>query len=594
MNAHVPLAFGRNTTGLLDKPRHLMLELPREHFQKRLQALRQAREPYLYEWQDIADHIRPRRGRSMREGQSVSPRDVNQRDREARKIINGSPIFASRTLRSGMQSGASSPARPWFKLTTPDPAMGENAEVKAWLTTVARILATIFARSNLYNTLHTGYGDLGDFGQMCLMIDENYDNVIHTHLFSHGEFCIGTDDLGLVNTVYREFSMTVLQVVRKWGRNSVSTTVRNMYDTGNWEARVKIVDAVEPNVQQIRGAPGVKGSPFLRVYFEEGADCDHLLSVNPLHEFPACCPRWEVQAGEAYGFGPGLEALGDARALQFLEKRKAVIIDKLATPPTQSLGSTSSQLRVNHRAGDHTFVPDAGGQGALAGIRPLYEMQAQGIAALKEEIGETQNRIARAYYQDIFMMLAESDRREITAREIDERREEKLLQLGPVVERVHYELLDPLVNRTFNIMMRARGPAGQMMVPEPPEVLKGMDLKVQYISMLAQAQRAVAVGGIERLAGIVGNLSGAYPSVLDKFDADQAVDEYADAIGTPTGIVVADDQVEKIRADKAKQAQGAAAAQTAMQGAETAKVLADTPVSDGNLLSRIMGGVGAA
>lgn len=594
MNAHVPQSFARNSAGLLDKPRHLMLELPREHFHKRLADLRQARMPYLSEWQDIADHIRPRRSRSMREGQTSTPRDVTTRDREARKIINGSPMFASRTLRSGMQSGASSPARPWFKLTTPDPAMGENAEVKAWLTTVARRLGTIFARSNVYNNLHTGYGDLGDFGQYCMVIDEDFDNVINTHLFAHGEFCFATDEKGVVNTIYREFSMTVLQVVRKWGRNSVSKTVANLYDTGKWDARVQIVDAIEPNVQQVRGAPGAKGSPFLRVYFEQGNDADKLLSVHPLHEFPACCPRWEVGAGEAYGFGPGLEALPDARALQYLERRKAVMIDKFATPPTQSFGSSSSQMRVNHRAGDHTFVPDAGAQGSMAGVRVLYEMSAQGQAGIEREIERTENRIARAYYQDIFMMLAESDRRQITAREIDERREEKLLQLGPVVERVHGEALEPLVTRTFNIMMRARGPQGQMMVPEPPKILQGMDLKVTFISMLAQAQRAVAVGGIERLASIVGSLSGAYPSVLDKFDADQAVDEYADAIGTPTGIVVADDQVEKIRADKAKQAQGQAAAQMAMQGADTAKVLADTTVSDQNLLGRMLGGVGAA
>ena len=189
-------------------------------------------------------------------------------------------------------------------------------------------------------------------------------------------------------------------------------------------------------------------------------------------------------------------------------------------------------------------------------------------------------------------MLTLSSRRQITAREIDERHEEKLLMLGPVLERLHSELLDPLIDRTFNIMMRNN------LMPEPPKELDGIDLKVEYISVMAQAQRAIGTGAIERLAGFVGNLAAAKPEVLDKLDADQSIDEYAEMLGVPPKIVVSDDQVAKIRAQRAEMQkqqmmmdQAQSSVQMAGTGAQAAKVLSEADTDGNNVLSNILGGM---
>jgi hypothetical protein len=189
-------------------------------------------------------------------------------------------------------------------------------------------------------------------------------------------------------------------------------------------------------------------------------------------------------------------------------------------------------------------------------------------------------------------MLTMSSRRQITAREIDERHEEKLLMLGPVLERLHSELLDPLIDRTFNIMLR------NGLVPPPPEELGGVDLKVEYISVMAQAQRAIGTGAIERLAGFVGNLAAVKPEVLDKFDADQSVDEYAEMLGVPPKIVVSDENVQKIRAERAEMEQqhmmmeqAQAGANVANTGAQAAKVLSEADTEGNNVLNNILGGL---
>lgn len=563
---------------VLPRPALMMLDLPSDPFRKRLASLKTLRSFYDYEIDAISRFIRPRRMKRFWEnGQPPAS------DRQSEHIVNTTATIASRTLRSGMQSGASSPARPWFKLTTPDPDLAENGAVKDYLTTSARRMATVFTRSNIYNCLHTGYGDLGDFGTSVMMIDENFDNVIRCHVYSPGEYYLAADDNGVINTVYREYEMSVLAMVKRWG-DKVSPEVKRLYDSENYERMIQLCEAVEPNMQQVADMPGPRGAPFLRVQFEVATAYEKgLLECRPCHEFPGCTPRWEVRDNDVYGTGPGLEALGDVKGLQFLENRKAIIVDKLATPPTQG-GPDST--KVKHRAGQHTAVSSADVSGRPT-ISPLYEMRADSINYIAQEITRHEERINKVYFSDLFLMLSQSDRREITAREVDERHEEKLLALGPVIERLHNENLDPAISRTFAIMHRAG------ILPPPPQELQGMDLKVQFISTLAQAQRAVAIQGIERMAGFVGNLVAVYPSVADKFDADQAVDEYADATGVPAGVIVSDDRVAEIRKSKERAQQGAAAAAAAQQGADTAKVLADTEVTDNSMLGQILGGVSA-
>ncbi len=189
-------------------------------------------------------------------------------------------------------------------------------------------------------------------------------------------------------------------------------------------------------------------------------------------------------------------------------------------------------------------------------------------------------------------MLASSDRRQITAREVEERHEEKLLALGPVLERLHDELLSPLIDRTFAIMVRASvdfwAVGEPAPVPAPPRELADVDLKVELISTLAQAQRAVGLAGIERLLSLTAAVAGAKPEVADKIDGDQIIDEAADMLGTPASVVLPDDKVAELRAGRA-QATAAAQAQAGIgQAVETAKTMSQTKAGQTNLLDGVL------
>lgn len=178
-------------------------------------------------------------------------------------------------------------------------------------------------------------------------------------------------------------------------------------------------------------------------------------------------------------------------------------------------------------------------------------------------------------------MLANGTNPQMTATEVAERHEEKLLMLGPVLERMHNEILDPMIEATFARMVEAG------IVPPPPQELQGMDLNVEFVSMLAQAQRAIATNSVDRFVGNLGAVAGFKPDVLDKFDADRWADAYADMLGIDPELIVSGDKVALIRQARAEAAQQQAMAEQMAQGAKTARDLAAADTSGENALTDV-------
>jgi hypothetical protein len=272
-------------------------------------------------------------------------------------------------------------------------------------------------------------------------------------------------------------------------------------------------------------------------------------------------------------------------------------LDKLVNPPMTAPTSLRNQ-RVSLLPGDVTYVDVNQTQN---GYRPVYEIKPD-IQWQGESIRQIEDRINSAMYADLFLMLANSDRRMITAREIEERHEEKLLQLGPVLERMNDELLDPLIDRVFGIMVKRSKPFwdglvdGIPPIPKPPEELNGIDLKVEYISILAQAQKMVGIQAQDSLVNFAGLLMQIKqdPAVLDKLDTDQMIDERGEMLGTSPLSIRSDDAVAEIRAGREQQAkkqQMAAMAPAMNQAAGAVKQLSEAKAGGDESILQTMAGV---
>ena len=540
----------------------------RGRYLARWAALKNERSSWLTHWEEISDNLMPRQGRFVTS-------DRNRGEKKHNTIYDSTGSKALNTLASGLMAGMTSPARPWFRLAVADSKLMQSSAVRLWLDDVGVLMREVFARSNFYRAMHSLYKELGGFGTAACIILPDFDNIIHCHPLTVGEYAISTDSKGQVNTLYREFDMTVAQVVDEFGIENVSLGVQNAFENNRLDHWITVLHVIEPRKDRDLTKRDSKNMPFKSVYMEvAAASDDKMLRESGYKRFPAICPRWDVTGGDIYGNSPGMEALGDVMALQHEQLRKAEGIDYQTKPPLQvptALRGSEGDLLP----GGVSYYDAAAPTG---GIRSAFEVNLN-LQHLLMDIQDRRELIRQIFYADLFMMIANDQRSNITAREIAERHEEKLLMLGPVLERLHNEMLAPVVDLTFERLAEAG------VLPPPPEELQGLDVNVEFVSMLAQAQRAVATGSIDRLLGTVGGLAQLKPEVLDKLNGDEIVDAYSDMLGIDPDLIASGDKVAGIRAEKAKAMQAQQMAAMAPQIADTAKTASETKTESGDMLS---------
>lgn len=547
---------------------------------------------FLPHWRDLSDHFLPRRAR-------FTVQDVNRGDRRNTKIIDSTGPLAARTLRSGMMGGITSPARPWFKFGLSDGDLMKYAPVKDWLGQVASIITDSFLRSNLYNALPSIYGDIGVFATSAMYIEEDLDDVMRFYTFPIGSYSIANNHKLKVDVFLRDFRMTVRQVVQMFGKrnaggkidwSNLSSTVQSAWERGEYETWIDICHEVSPNPDWDPKQLHSKFKRYQSCYYERGyngtgsgsgymaGQDTKYLRESGYDRFPVLCPRWETTAEDVYGTScPGMDSLGDNRALQLMHRRKAEALDKLVRPPM--VGPTSLQNRkASIVSGDITYEDVRDGQ---RGFRAAHDIQFR-LNELKEDILAHQQRIDKSFYADLFLMLANDDRSNTTAMEISERKEEKLIALGPVLEQFNQDGLDPLIDMAYDMHVQ------QGRLPEPPEELDGMPLKIEYISVMAQAQKIVGIGGMDRFITRMNEMGAVDPSVWDKINKDKYVDIYGDLTSVPPGIVRPDEEALEIRSSRADAAAKQQKMANVQAGAAAASDLAGADMSGDNALTRML------
>jgi len=550
-----------------------MAELTRrEQILTRWGQLKTERASWWQHWSEITQFITPRQGRYFAQ-------DRNKGSKRHNNIYDSTGSRALNILAAGLMGGLTSPARPWFRLATSDEQLNKQPAVKQWLNDTTNLMLTVFQKSNTYRALHNIYKELGAFGTGACIIAPDFDNVIHLHPVTIGEYAVATNFQGRVDTIYREFQLTVGQLVREFGIDNVTPGTKALYDRGSIDAWITVLHAIEPRADRDPSMIDAKNMEWADIYMELSATGDNFLRESGFERFPAVVPRWDVEGGDIYGNSPGQESLGDIKQLQHEQLRKSQAIDYMVNPPLQ-VPTSMKNRDVERLPGGITFVDSAGGGKA---VQSAFDVQLN-IQALLQDIQDVRGRINGAFYVDLFMMISQDNAAttRMTATEVAERHEEKMLMLGPVLERLQDELLDPLIEVTFHRMMESN------ILPPPPPELQGQQLSIELVSMLAQAQRAITTNGMDRFTQSLGAVASIKPEVLDKFDADRWAEEYSDALGISPDLILPEEQVQQMRQQRAQAQQQAQQAEQMANMSQTAKNLGQTPTDGGNAASDVM------
>lgn len=550
-----------------------------EHQKKKaLFAMMQSERNYFWQyWRDLADFLLPTRYVWL---QSAPEIRISRRNS---MILDSTGTIAARTLASGMMNGITSPARPWFKLRISGVDYDAFPEVAIWTDEVEKRMLRVMAESNFYNAMAVLYLDLVVFGTACGLIYESPTSVIHCYNPALGEFYLTQSSEHKVNGIAREFTYKVHQVVQEFGLENCSDNVKNKYQQGggNLMHDIKIVHLITENTISPSGTYGSIGKQFRfrECYWEDGAPLGQLLRERGYFDFPAITPRWELSANDVYGSSPGMDALGAIIQLQHETKKKAQALDKLVSPPVLvdiSLEHRPTALLPN----GITYVPRLD---ANSGARPIYTVNPP-LGEMTMDIRDIQTRIREIFHNELFQMISQLDTVR-SATEIDARREEKLVLLGPVLERFENEALDPAIQRIFGIMDR------QGLLPPPPEGLEGQ-IEIQYVSILSAAQSAVGTAPTERLLGLIGNLVSVFPDAGMIPNIPELLRDYAVDIGVKQKNIRSREEVAAQMEAQNQAVEGQAMMDQVQQGADTARLLSETDVGGGaNALQRMLGGV---
>jgi hypothetical protein len=544
----------------------------RRYLERRKGQMKNERSSFDTHYKELSEYVQPRRGRFF-------TGDRNKGTKVHNSIINSKATQALRVARAGLLAGTMSPTRPWFVLETTDPELMEVKDVRVWLAKQEKLLRAIMNQSNLYNMAPVMLGELLLFGTGAMLHVNDFEDVARFYTLTAGSYMIGQNDRQEVDTLCREFEMTTSQIVGKFGLDNVSSQVKNAYDRGNYDSWQPVCHMIEPNPESRAQAFEAKDLAWRSIYWEPGNNVENsLLSTSGFTRFPAYVPRWDVTGEDVYGTDcPGMTALGDIKGLQIEEKRKAQGIDKMVNPPLHGPAALRN-VPVSSLPGGLTVYD--GAQNAQ-GLRPIYMVQPQ-LGELNLDIQRVEKRIDDAFFVDMF--LAISNMEGIQPRnqlDLMQRQEERLLQLGPVLERVHGEFLEQLIDRLFD-----QGMDAEIIRNAPPE-LEEADIEVRFVSSLAQAQRSVVTGTIERVFQFAGSLAEMKPEILDKLNVDAAMDEYSEAVGLPPNILESEDEVAAVREERQQQIQQAQQMEMAQQMATTAKTASDIDATDDSAISKL-------
>jgi hypothetical protein len=544
----------------------------RQWHDERLTFLKNGREGWYATWRDLGDHFLPRRVRWL-----MTPNELTGRHYRT-KLIDTTSIISARTCAAGMMSGIVDPSRPWFKLGLQGRQLEIYDPVSIWLDDVVTVMQLVMAESNFYNAMAQCFWDLVIFGTGPVLIYEDFEDVIRCFNPRPGEYYLEQDDAERVCSFYREFTMSATAIAKRWGEDRLPAHVKADMDRGASRGREQVVcHAYEPMRE---GVALPKRFKYYEFYWIKGSPDKEYLGLSGINDPMGLFPRWDTDSGDVYGRSPAMDALPDVKQLQQEQKRKAQALDKMVDPPLLADAQLKNQPSTS-LPGGVTYVSGLGRE--KIGMQSIYDTQFP-VGEVREDIQEVQTRIKSILFNDLFLMFQQLQAEPRSAAAVDARREEKMIMLGPVLERFENEGLTPAIERIFGICMRSK------LIPPPPLGLQNVYLQPQYESMLTSAQQAASASAIERVFATVGNLAGVNPAALDKLDTDQAIDEYSRRLGLPPKIVNSPEKVAAIRQQRAQAQQQQQQAELTPAMVQGAGVLSKTDVGGGqNALAKMMG-----
>jgi hypothetical protein len=493
---------------------------------RRFDKLKANRQNWETHWQEVADYMLPRK--------ADVTKTRSKGDKRTELIFDSSPLQSVDLLAASLHGMLTNPSTPWFTLRYKDPEIENDDEAKLWLESATDAMYVAFNRSNFQQEIFELYHDLITFGTACMFVQDDDEDTLKFSTRHINEIYIAENEKGKVDTVYRLFKMSVRAAFQQFGE-AISTSTKGLITKDPYE-EISILHAVYPRNDFDPKKQDRKNMPFESVYMEYKNLNE--LSVAGFKEFPFVVPRYLKASHEIYGRSPAMTALPDVKMLNEMSKTTIKAAQKQVDPPLL-VPDDGFLLPVRTVPGGLNFYRS----GTRDRIEPLNIGANNPLGLNMEE--QRRNSIRNVFYVNQLMMQQGP---QMTATEVIQRNEEKMRLLGPVLGRLQSELLKPLIDRCFAIMVRRN------IFPPAPEIISGRDVEIEYVSPLAKAQKSTELQSIIRGIEIMGQLANVAP-VFDYINFDNLVKHLTNIIGIPQKVLKTNSEVLAEREAKQAQAQ---------------------------------------
>ncbi|MBR6164161.1 head-tail connector protein [bacterium] len=540
----------------------------KQYFNARLAELEDAYLAIKPDWQDLADYFLPRSVRFL-------ARNVNKAPAKNKKIKDSTPLIALRNFSSGMMSGATSPATNWFKVKVRSFEHEPSFTVRTWCAKVEKIMRDIFNSSNLYRILPSVYKQIGVFGISVVALSPDENSVFRCYLLPVGSYRIAKDEKGTVDTIARVYMDSAKNIYNTFGQENVSDDIKQAIASNRFEEMFEIVHFVEPNKDYNPSSPWAKDKKFISVYYEQNSKDGKFLSASGFDKFPYAVFEAEVNGEDVYPSDcPGINALPDVKQLMSMVIDEAKAVKKMISPTYKGPASLKNKKMIDAPA---AFIEeDENGRG----LSPIYEVNPR-VLEVDSIIEKLKSSIKEIFYNDLFAMILNTAERSRTATEVNELKEEKMVLLSPLLEQIHNGL-NRIIGWLFAECMK------NSVLPEPPEAIKGRNLEIEFVSTLAQAQKAVKISAMERFTTFTINLAQTLDKSLSmKLNASKIIDDYADFANISPEQLISDTELERLKQAQKEETQRAEQIEEIKKGSEIIKNIAGSDAYGAELLQRL-------
>lgn len=478
-------------------------------------------------WQEVSELVLPRKADFTVYQTQGSVR--------TRKLYETTAVNAAELLAAGLHGMLTNPAAKWFSLSYngSQESKKENSALEEWLENAENIMLDEFARpqAGFATNIHEVYLDLAVLGTAGLYVGWNEDkNCLLFQSRFLGELFIDENAAGQVDTVYRLFRWSVKKIVQSWGVHALPDHLRFQYEqNADLSEEYEIIHAIYPN--PLYGTGKMFEKQISSVYVLKNDR--HVLFQGGFEEMPLMVARWSKASSEIYGRSPAVSALPDIKMIQEMMK-ETIISAQLANRPP---------LLVKD---DDQFSPMATVPGGI--IRYNGEAPRPFVSGANSSVGldimnEIRTRIRVAFFND---QLTSSVGTQMTATEVVQRTEEKMRLLGPVAGRLQTELLGPMIDRAFGLLLR------HGIIPPPPKTSRNdnnLNISVEYRSPLAMAQKQLEAQSILRTMELASSFINLDPAAAYVFNVPEAVRKIGKVYGAGKKILRNDEEIKLMKGE---------------------------------------------